>query len=154
MLDYRAINGYLDRGTKWLVVINVLLRVLMLVTLFTGGLRISDATESMGGLGTIASLDDMPRSISVGEVSKQTRGRAPFRTGRVKKVKEFDELGSFRLIGVSSRGEVEKAYVRDLKLKKVLIKQTGDQLGSYEVADIEKQHIVLRKGSEDFVLRK
>ena len=153
MPDYRTLNRMLDRGDRWLVVTNVLLSVLLLATLVTGGLRLPGLSAAPGEAANIL-LDDMPQGIVEREVTERTRGRAPFRTGRVKVVKEIDELGSFRLIGASSRGENRKAYVRDLKQEKVVIKQVGDPLGSYEIVGIEKQELLLRKGSEDFVLRK
>lgn len=154
MPDYRAINTLLDRCERWLIAINVLLTVLLLATLAMGGLRLPGLGAVPGEAAANTAPEVMPQGIDKSEVSERTRGRAPFRTGRVKEVKEIDELGSFRLIGASSRGDSRKAYVRDLKQEKVVIKQVGDQLGSYEIIGIEKQELLLRKGSEDFVLRK
>ena len=154
MPDYRAINTLLDRCERWLIVINVLLTVLLVATLAMGGLRLPGLGALPGEAAANAVPEAVPQGIDKSEVTDRTRGRAPFRTGRVKVVREIDELGSFRLIGASIRGEIKKAYVRDLKLEKLLIKQVGDQLGSYEIIGIEKQELLLRKGSEDFVLRK
>ena len=154
MPDYAAINRYIDNGERMLFMVNIVLTLLLGVTFFTGGIRLSYSEEPMEAAVSIRSQGDTQESVTSTEVADRTRGRAPFRTGRVVKAREVDELGAFRLVGASTRRSVKKAYVRDLKLEKMLIKEIGDQLGSYEVVEIERDGIVLRKGSEDFVLRK
>lgn len=154
MPDYRSINRYADRAERWLLVANVLLTVLLGASLLTSGLQWSSAADSAPAQAGTGPRDGAKPSITASAVSDRIRGRAPFRTSRVEKVKEVDELGSFRVIGASIRNGTKKAYVRDLKLEKMLIKEVGGQLGSYEVVEIEREGIVLRKGSEDFVLRK
>ena len=154
MTDYRTVERAIARLDRWLLRGGVVLTIALLGTVAASVFwpehePAATLAEHGGG-----KRDSLTGSIPMGEVAGKTRGRAPFRTGRVQKVKEVDELGSYRLIGTSIRGDKRKAYVRDLKRERVLPVETGDVFGSYEVLEIFRDLIKIRKGSDELVLRK
>jgi hypothetical protein len=96
----------------------------------------------------------IPDAYTLSSVKARIRGKAVFRTMRVRKAQVVDELSHFILKGVSIRGDVAKAYVYDTKLKQLRVKSVGDAIGSYEISDIKEEGIEVRRGNEILVLPK
>ncbi len=96
----------------------------------------------------------IPGAYTLSSVKSRIRGKAVFRTMRVRKAHVVDELSHFILKGVSVRGAVAKAYVYDTKLKQLRVKSVGDAIGSYEISDIKEESIEVRRGNEILVLPK
>jgi hypothetical protein len=152
----------LDLGTSQRKLANlstVLLRANLAATVFLLLIAITRSWIWPSGIDTVVEAAqflpaEVPKSISAAEVTSKTTGRAPFRTTRVVKPKVVDEVAAYVLVGVSVRGETPKAYVRDTKLKKMLIKKRGESLGSYEIEDITREGLTLIRGAERVLLPK
>ncbi len=154
MTDLTRFHGMMRSAVRGLAVGNVILTlifVLMLGFMWYG----PAANDAMDPEQQIAFAEPGLRTqITMDQVEHITRGKALFRTSRTRKAKVVDEFSHFRLSGISTRGGVPKAYVRDTKFKKNLIKRVGDMLGPYEIVGITDEGITVRRGAEEILLPK
>jgi len=110
---------------------------------------------SVAGEESTGQLQAVSQSIGLAEVREQTRGKAVFRTTQAIDRKTVDELANYVLTGTSKARGKCKAFVRDLRAKKMHILKEGDSLGSaFKVIGIEKGEITLQRGDEEIVLKK
>ena len=92
--------------------------------------------------------------VAIDQVRAAVTGKAVFRTSRAVREKVVDELGRYELKGASISGTERKAYIRDTKMKRMLVKRPGDTLGPYEVVEVNEQGVTVRRGAETLVLSK
>lgn len=142
------------RAGRWLVVVNGIVTVALGAAVGLGVWDSNQAATASESEKDKDGGDTDAQSISVEEVSAATTGKAIFRTNATRKVKVVDEVSHYQLQGVSVRDGSPTAYVRDVKLKKTLIKKIGDTLGSYEIKEITNQGLTLKRGAEEAVLSK
>lgn len=86
------------------------------------------------------------------DLAKATVGRSIFRSSRQVSEKVVDELGRYELRGVFTRNGVMKASIRDTKRKKTVIKAAGENLDEFEIVEIARQGVRLRRGNEEVAL--
>jgi hypothetical protein len=107
------------------------------------------------GNGVNHSFPVIDRFIDPSTIADRTKGKSLFRTMQPLDTKVVDELGRYELRGVSQRGGVFKAYVKDTKGQKTHILKVGDMLGNiFEVEEIESREITLKRGDEEVKLKK
>lgn len=92
--------------------------------------------------------------VDTAKVKQAITGKAIFRTSRLLPEKVTDELGRYELKGVSMRNGIVKAYIKDIKRKRTLIKEAGDSLGVFEIISVQRSRVNLRRGNEELVLEK
>lgn len=154
MLDLCKIRNLVERLNRWVLGANILLTLLCAIT-FAGGSRLLRLTEpTYAEPMTDKAEPGRIATLSMSDVQKMTLGKAIFRSGRITQVKVVDELSFYALTGLSLRGESRRAYVRDTKQKKLLVKKVGDTIGSYEVVEIDEQGVHLIRGGDRVLLAK
>ncbi len=154
MKDLDRLHRAVDKAIRAMAGLAVMLTLVLLLVLASDALGWGQAALE-DTLDTSGPANTQPwQPISERQIANVTRGKAIFRTSRVRKRKSIDELAHYQLVGTSVRNEKTKAYVRDTRLKKMLIKRIGEELGSYELIEISKGAVTLKRGSEEVVLRK
>lgn len=148
------ITASLARAQRVLLVLAVVFTALGAASVAVGGLTLSAMDETTAAEADLRRSRAAFESTTPEEVAQTIRGRAPFRTMRVRAAKVVDELSAFVVRGISTRGERQRAYVMDTKMKRLVIKSVGDQLGSYEVVDINDEGVTLQRGNERVILSK
>jgi hypothetical protein len=153
-VDLQRLEAPLRRANAWLVGVNIGFSVVIFgYFLYRFAFPVSETIRAANfeqAKPIVASYTPLRWD----EVTQVTTGKSVFRTHRVRQVKVVDELAHYRPIGISRRQGETRAYVRDEKLRKLLIKQEGEFLGSYEIMAISQEGIVVRRGSEELLLRK
>ncbi len=153
-MSFVRLHSSLRRGIGGLLAVNVFLSVVLMAVVAYGEYRAANPLGIVAnGAGGVSS-GPVEGHITKSEVASITTGRAVFRTGRIRKSKVVDELNYYQLKGTSTRGGQTRAYVRDNKRKKMLIKRVGDMIGSWEIVEIEKQRMTVQRGAEVVVVPK
>lgn len=93
--------------------------------------------------------------IDIDSVRQSTRGRAVFRSSRVRPPKIIDDSGRFVMSGTAIRDGVASAYIKDTKTKKLHTLREGDNLGGvYVVKHIGDGMVELQRGNDIITLEK
>lgn len=149
------IDRALQKAVPAFLALNVFLSIVSLA--IVGGAQLNFGRQAQpvdaGQAQRFSEIADA-RPITLEQVTEATTGKAIFRSNTVRQVKTVDELGYYRLQGLSVGDGEARAYVRDTKLKKTLVKKVGDFLGPYEITGITSQGLVIKRGAEEVILPK
>lgn len=153
-MDTRRVQAHVARIGRLFLLTNLLLTGAWLSAVTTPWLDLPLGIDTMPatdpGLGNSHSVG----YVDVAKVKQAITGKAIFRTSRLLPEKVTDELGRYELRGISLRDGILKAYIRDVKRKRILIKEAGDSLGVFEIISVQRSRVTLRRGNEQLVLEK
>jgi len=153
-MDMRSARTLMTKTTKGLFAGAFMATALWAIAVSTDWLDIPHRPAGGGQESFARDIDAYIAVIDEDTVKRATMGRAVFRTNRSVPEKVVDGLGRYELRGVSQQEGIRKAYVRDTRLKKTLIKKEGDMMGSFEVITIESSSVSVRRGDEVLKLEK
>lgn len=95
------------------------------------------------------------QEIGLDSVRQSIRGRAVFRSSRVRPPKIVDDSGRFIMTGTAIRDGVPSAYIKDTKTKKLHTLREGDYLGGvFKVIRIGEGTVELERGNDIITLEK
>lgn len=150
-----TIEKRLRRASHILAACAILLILLLGISLTTDALTPSRVPAQASMASWTPERLRMDTHIDADSVTENTRGRAVFRSSRIRVPKIVDDSGRFILLGTSIRDNVWRAYVKDTKLKKTFILREGDNLGGiYEVVHVESGTAQIQRGSDILTLTK
>ena len=153
-MDVRRLQRCIDVFTYVSICMSGIVCVFWLLAVFTKCLEPSHDSGELDADAFRAVADAQATSVQWADVSKATLGQAMFRTNRTVSEKVVDELGRYEFRGMSIRAGQARAYIKDTSRKKNLTKVVGDLIGTYEILEIDKSGVKLRKGNEELRLSK
>lgn len=154
MTNLAHLHTSLRKGIGGLLAVNVFLSIILIAVVAYGEYRAANPLDIVADGPAVVSSAPLEKHIALSEVAKITMGKAIFRTGRVRKTKVVDELNYYQLKGTSTRNGQTRAYIRDNKRKKMLVKHVGDMIGSWEIIEIERQKMTVQRGAEVAIVPK
>jgi hypothetical protein len=104
---------------------------------------------------TARQMDAVGGSIDAKQVMDVIHGKNVFRTTQAVEQKVVDELSHYELKGCCQSKGLWKSYIKDTRTQKLHVLQVGETLGNvFEVLEIGKKEIRLKRGDEEVTLKK
>lgn len=151
-MKIRAIDCLIRQGLPWLLGVNAALTLLWAVAVSTDWMDPVYGSDFAPGAASMAGIGPAASTVSEETVREAIKGKAIFRTNRQVEEKVVDELGRYELRGVSNGRSGLRAYVRDTKRKRTLTKEAGEMLDVFEVVDVRRDGLVLRRADQEVLL--
>ncbi len=152
-MEFRRLETALGKAVRFGILANIALTLLFAVAVIfreTWSVAVADSSVNAARAERIARVEP----ISKERVMTATSGRAVFRTYRAAEEKVVDELGRYRLSGISFRDGQRRAFIKDTKQNRSFSVGAGDVLGVFQVIAVEKDAVRLQRGGDEVLLKR
>jgi hypothetical protein len=153
-MSIRGIDRAIRRTFPLVFMANATLSLLWLTAAVTPWLNPMYGSQAGAETASMAGAGPVVPSVTEAAVRDATTGKAIFRTNRQVEEKVVDELGRYQLRGVTNGSSGARAYIRDTQRKRTLCKEAGEMLDVFEIVDVRRDGVVLRRAGEEVLLAK